>query len=230
MVSLKKSYKLIGHRGCRGEEPENTLLGMRSALAKGVDGIEMDVHLTRDGKLAVIHDDTVDRTTNGQGAVSGFTYQALRRLDAGKGEKVPLLEEVLELTKDVELFVEIKCDGAERAVVRAIEQAGRVHNASVKAFNHRIVRRVKELNRRIRTACLMVGTPVCGHQVLAAARADILSVSAHYIDKKLVDDCHGHGKQVFAWTVNDQDLFDRLARMKVDYIATDYPAKIPGKK
>jgi glycerophosphoryl diester phosphodiesterase len=216
----------VGHRGCRGEEPENTLLGIHSALGKGVDAIEIDVHLTKDTKLAVIHDASVDRTTSGKGAIKDLTYAQLVKFDAGQGEKIPLLEEVLAITQSVELFVEIKCDGAETAVVRAIEKAGRVRNVLVKAFNHRIVKKVKELNPRIRTACLMVGTPVKGHQVLAAARADILSVNAHNIDKLLVDNCHQHGRQVFAWTVNDQELLKRLARMGVDYLATDFPATL----
>jgi glycerophosphoryl diester phosphodiesterase len=122
--------------------------------------------------------------------------------------------------------VEIKCDQAEERVVAAIKEAGRTHNVIVKSFNHRVVKKVKELGPAIRTACLFVGIPIHGYKILADAKADILSVNAYNIDRLLVDECHEHGHQVFVWTVNEPELFRSFADMGVEYIATDYPATI----
>ncbi|HDI31391.1 MAG TPA: glycerophosphodiester phosphodiesterase, partial [Thermofilum sp.] len=87
---------VIGHRGMRFVEPENTLRAIERALRCGVDAVEVDVRMTKDGRLVLMHDETVDRTTDGEGRVRDLTFNEIRRLDAGKGERVPTLEEVLE--------------------------------------------------------------------------------------------------------------------------------------
>ena len=89
----------IGHRGAPRNEPENTLRSFKKALSLNVDMIECDVHLTKDGQVVVIHDPTVERTTNGKGKVKGFTLKEIKRLDAGKGEKIPTLEEIVKLDR-----------------------------------------------------------------------------------------------------------------------------------
>src|SRR5512140_1977680 len=100
---------IVGHRGAPVEEPENTLRSFRRALDLGVAAVELDVQLTRDGCLAVIHDETLERTTNGHGRVQDFTLAELQRLDAGRGEPIPALEEVLELARGrAHLAVEMK--------------------------------------------------------------------------------------------------------------------------
>ncbi|MEM3426627.1 MAG: glycerophosphodiester phosphodiesterase family protein, partial [Thermoproteota archaeon] len=97
----------IGHRGARFYEPENTLRSFRKALELGVDAVELDVRRTRDGELVVIHDAEVDRTTNGKGLVRELTLEEIRRLDAGKGEKIPTLEEALDfLDGRVKILIE----------------------------------------------------------------------------------------------------------------------------
>ena len=91
--------KIMGHRGAPADEPENTLGSFARALAVGVAAVELDVQLTKDGRLAVIHDETLDRTTNGRGPVRDFTLAELKKLDAGRGEPVPSLEEVFDLVQ-----------------------------------------------------------------------------------------------------------------------------------
>src|SRR5215212_9974873 len=99
---------VVGHRGAAALEPENTLRGFRRGIELGCDYLECDVHLTRDGRLAVIHDDMVDRTTNGHGPVAGFSLEELRRLEAGQSECIPTLVEVLDTTRGhVRLLVEL---------------------------------------------------------------------------------------------------------------------------
>ena len=103
--------KIMGHRGAPADEPENTLRSFRRALAVGVAAVELDVQLTKDGRLAVIHDETLDRTTNGRGPVQDFTLAELKRLDAGRGEPVPSLEEVFDLVQgQAHLVVELPLD------------------------------------------------------------------------------------------------------------------------
>lgn len=220
--------KIIGHRGCKGEQPENTLIGIKKAIEAGVDGVEIDVHLTKDNKLVVIHDDTVDRTTNGQGKVLDFTLEEIRKLDAGKGEKIPTLQEVIDIIKQsgIELVIEIKCENAEQDVAEAIEKNNIIEKTIVKSFNHRIVKKVKEINDKIKTACLLAGLPVHAYRLLEDAKADVLSINFRTVDKELIDECHEHGCHVFIWNIDDKEELKKFIDMGADYIGTNFPSKI----
>ena len=113
---------VVGHRGAAGVMPENTIKGFRYAIELGVDYVECDVHLSRDKQLMVMHDATVDRTTNGRGAIRDLTAARIRSLDAGQGEQVPLLDEVLETVRgEVHLLIELKGTGVEHAAVEAVK-------------------------------------------------------------------------------------------------------------
>ena len=105
--------EIIGHRGARGLEPENTIRSFQKALELGVDYIECDVHLTKDGHIVLIHDHTLDRTTNETGDVNDYTFEEIRKLDAGKGKKIPTLQELLDLVRGkVKIHIELKDTGA----------------------------------------------------------------------------------------------------------------------
>src|SRR5919109_869691 len=159
---------VIGHRGAMGYCPENTRVSFERALALGADWIELDVHLTRDGVLAVMHDDRVDRTTNGHGFVKDLSSAELRRLDAGAwyapeyaGERVPTLDEVLVWARGRGTVVDIEIKnvpmyyaGIESAVVKALDKTGMAEQVIVISFDHRAVQRVKELDSRIVTGVL----------------------------------------------------------------------------
>ncbi len=120
-------FMIVGHRGAAGYEPENTLLSFQKAIEIGVDWIELDVHRSSDGHLMVIHDDTVDRTTRGHGKVSEMTLAELKKLDAGKGQKIPTLQEAIDFMKGkVRVIIEIKQEGTEADVVDA-DRAQRHH-------------------------------------------------------------------------------------------------------
>ncbi|HEX9075950.1 MAG TPA: glycerophosphodiester phosphodiesterase family protein, partial [Anaerolineae bacterium] len=139
---------IIAHRGASNWAPENTLAAFQRACALGADGIELDVTLTRDGVPVVIHDDTVDRTTNGKGAVAQMTLEEIRSLDAGswysaefRGEKIPTLAGVLQAVGqcglvDIELKgTKLKADGLEAAAIRAVESAGMHERVILSSFN-----------------------------------------------------------------------------------------------
>ncbi|MBI4497497.1 MAG: glycerophosphodiester phosphodiesterase [Chloroflexi bacterium] len=146
---------VIGHRGAPRRAPENTLASFAAALDLGVDGVEFDVHLSRDGIPVVIHDPTLERTTNGHGLVSDLTLAELRSLDAGAGERIPTLREVVDLVRgNVELQVEIKgtTPGMVAATVAVLRESGMLDATLVTSFHHALVREVREVEAFLRAA------------------------------------------------------------------------------
>lgn len=219
--------RLLGHRGARHEHPENTLGGIERALRAGVEGIEVDVHLSQDGHVVVIHDETLDRTTNGRGRVDAHAFAALRALDAGKGERIPTLEEVLEVCRGrATPFIELKGSGVEEPVVAILREARMESAAWVKAFDHRKLLRTKELAPGLRAACLLVGRPVDPVGIARSARADGLSLNVDYVDRDLVEECHAAGLVVCAWNCNDPSRLRALRETGVDWLGTDAPSSM----
>lgn len=219
--------KIQGHRGARHEAPENTLRGVEVALRAGVDGVEVDVHLTRDGHVVVIHDDTVDRTTDGTGRVADLTLEDLQRLDAGLGERVPTLAQVLEAVRGrAQAFVELKAPGCEEAVLRVIGDLGMEADCTLIAFDHRQVARAKALAPAVRTGCLLVARPVDPVALVRAAGADLLSVNLQFVDADLVADLHADGLQVCAWNCNAPEQVPALRALGLDWLGTDAPTAI----
>ncbi len=215
---------VTGHRGAAGLEPENTIRSFQRALALGVDQVELDVHLTHDRELVVIHDETLDRTTNGQGPVQGVTLDELQTLDAGKGERVPTLQEVIDVVKGrAVLQIELKGLGVEEAVVQAVEANQLVGAVVVTSFRHYMVRRVKALNPRVSTGVLFRCLPLDAPRLAHDAGADALHPHVDYIDAHLVENGHRHGLQVRAWNTDDPDQMRRLLALGVDAIGSNRP-------
>jgi len=219
---------ILGHRGAKGEKPENTLLGIRYALDIGVKAIEIDIHLSHDGRLMVIHDDSVDRTTNGTGLIKELTSDELRGLDAGESEKIPFLEEVLDLYNEYNftLFVEVKSLGCEKQLVELIHKRDLYQKIISKSFNHRIVKKIKELDPKMKTACLIYGLPVNAVDIIESAKSDGISISVSTVDQALVNLCHHHDYKVTVWNINEKDLLKPFLEMGVDFIGTDFPSKV----
>ena len=214
---------IIGHRGAAALEPENTLLSIERAMDIGVDAVEIDVHLSKDKELVVIHDATVDRTTNGTGPVSSYTVQEIKGLDAGKGEAIPTLQEVIDLIdKRVMLIIELKEEGTERSVVDLIIQNNLFDKACVISFWHRLVKTVKEMDSRIKTGVLLVGSPVDAC-IATQASADALVMKYSFVDQEFVKIAHKKGLKVFIWNIDDQDLLRPYVDMGVDAIGTNDP-------
>jgi glycerophosphoryl diester phosphodiesterase len=214
---------IIGHRGAAALEPENTLLSIKRAMDIGVDAVEIDVHLSKDKELVVIHDATVDRTTSGTGPVSSYTVQEIKRLDAGKGEAIPTLQEVINLIdKRVMLIIELKEEGTERSVVDLIAKNNLFDKVCVISFWHRLVKTVKEMDNRIKTGVLLVGSPVdtC---IATHASADALVMKYTFVDREFVEIVHKTGLKVFIWNIDDRDLLKPYVGMGVDAIGTNDP-------
>src|SRR5258708_9070381 len=160
---------VIAHRGASGNAPENTLAAFRKAVALGATFIETDLQLSRDARLVAIHDATVNRTTNGQGAVHDMTLAELRRLDAGSwfgsefaGERIPTLEEILEFSKkkDVVFYLEMKPSGSwggEHALIGALRESGEIPRTVVISFDAAILEGLRKIEPTLMTGVLYEG-------------------------------------------------------------------------
>jgi glycerophosphoryl diester phosphodiesterase len=223
---------LGGHRGNPAEHPENTLASFASAIEVGVDVIECDVHLSADGHLAVIHDHTLDRTTSGTGAVGRRSWAELRALDAGGGERIPELDEVLELARGrVGVAIEIKSlpvryDGLEVALVETLRRQRMVEDSAVICFDHRVIRRVRDLEEGLVVGALVAGRPLLLPELLAYARAEVYSPHWSFADADLVEEVHECGAVVGVWTVDDERTVDLVLRAGVDAVYSNRPRSV----
>lgn len=215
--------RVIGHRGARAIEPENTLAGIEHAVELGVDVVEFDVRRTADGELVLMHDETVDRTTNGSGAVGELSLAEIRALDAGDGERVPTLEEALSLVAefDVETYIELKEPGIAQAVLELTREHGVADDAEFITGNMEILARMHELGGTVGG-----GLPDLEPETLAvAAQRDYQHVGVRHEDvtAEVVERIHAHDIEVTAWPVNDRAETRRLVESGVDNINSDRP-------
>jgi len=218
---------IIGHRGAPAYEPENTLRSIRRALEMGVAAVEVDVQLSRDGRLMVIHDESVDRTTNGRGLVKDLTFTQLRRLDAGLGEPIPPLEEVVDLVKGrAHLLVELKQPDAALPLLRFFQERRDFDAAHVISFWHPVVKALKEQEHRLRTGVLMVGCPADPAGLARAARAETLVLNYHYVNREMVDAAHRQGLEVIVWNIDDPEILKPYLALNLDAIGTNRPQEI----
>lgn len=216
--------QIIGHRGVKAYEPENTLGSIRRALDMGVDAVEIDVHLSRDGRLAVIHDATVDRTTNGRGRVKDLNWEELRQLDAGRGERIPSLEEVVALTRGrVHLVVELKDPEAVGPLAAFFRKHRLFDAAHAISFWHPAVKALRELEPRIKTGVLLVGQPVDAPALARAAGAEALFLNFVYVNKELVQTAKSAGLLVFVWNIDTVEEFLPFLDMGLDGIGSNKP-------
>lgn len=217
---------LIGHRGAPREHPENTLPSFQRALELGADGIELDVHATRDG-VVVVHHDPVPRATSGNAALDGRAIAELSRAEleefhvAGR-ERIPTLEEVMALVDGrADVFVEIKAPAIERAVVDVIRHAPAPGRCAIHSFDHRVARAARNIAPEIRTGILLTSYLLDPALALIGAGASDLWQQWELIDPPLVALAHDAGARVIAWTVNDPRAARRLAAWGVDGLCSD---------
>jgi glycerophosphoryl diester phosphodiesterase len=215
---------IMGHRGAPAEEPENTLRSIRRALEIGVDAVEVDVHLSKDGRVVVIHDDTVDRTTDGAGRVRELSFAELRRLDAGRGERLPSLEEVVDLVSGrAHLVVEVKDPAAAQPLLEIFRGRQIFADTHVISFWHPLVKAMKEQEPRLRTGVLLVGCPADPAGLARAALAEALVLHYAYVTPELVAAAHGDGRLVYIWNIDDIDTLKPYLAMKLDGIGSNRP-------
>ncbi len=227
---------VVGHRGAMGHAPENTLASFRKGTELGALLLELDVHVSADGRLVVIHDETVDRTTNGSGRVSDLTADEIGRLDAGSwfspdfaGEQIPMLDDVLEWAQGrAGLVIELKLGpvwypGIEEVLVTTLRRRHAAAEVLVISFDHFAVRRVKQLDSAIRTAIMYGGRPVDPVSMATAAGADAVRPGHDTLTAEDVAACHTAGLAVIPWTVNDEVSMRRMVEVGVDGMSSNYP-------
>ncbi|MDK0715497.1 glycerophosphodiester phosphodiesterase [Clostridium perfringens] len=227
----------VAHRGLSGLYPENTMIAFRKAIEADCDGIEMDVHLTRDGVPVVIHDEEVDRTTNGIGYVKDFTYEQLCNLDAGikfsdefKGEKIPTLKEFFDFMKDNNKLINIELknsiihyEGLEEKVYKEIENYGFEDRVIISSFDHYSIRKCIRLNKNIKTGILYWDCIFEPHNYCKVVGSSALHPEFNSITEEIVRDAHEDFQQVNVYTVNEKKDMEKMIDLNVDMIITNYP-------
>jgi len=228
----------IAHRGASGYAPENTLAAYRRAVAQGVTFIETDLHLTRDAHFIAVHDETVDRTTNGQGAVHQMTLAELRRLDAGSwfasefmSERIPTLEEILEFAKknDVVFYLELKPNGfwgGEHALISALRGASEIARSVIISFDPAILASLRKIEPTLMTGLLYDGSVDKPFEKALEIGARQLVVRGDLVTPNLLQQARKQDLQVVCWTVNSPAHMRMLVAAGVDGIMSDYPDRL----
>ena len=237
--NLAKSTLIIGHRGFRARYPENTMSSFEAAAAAGAGMIELDVHLTRDRRLAVIHDETLSRTTSGEGNVADCTMDQLKSLDAGTwftpefaDEKIPELGEVLAWAcTRLMVNIEIKSDPKAaavaletgRQVLAAIEQTKTMAGCIVSSFNTDILTDLRNRSKDLAIGVLTYKQTAEALPVCSRIRASAWHPHYRYFSREELDRAHGAGLKVLPYTVNSEAEMAYLLKMGVDGFFTDDP-------
>lgn len=242
--------KVIAHRGSNKTAPQNTLPAFRQAIAENADGFETDVHMTKDGKLVICHNYTIDATSDGRGNITDYTLGELKKFDFGayfsadfKGTPLPTVDEFLELvgpTQAEVINIELKSPkqketGMVAKTLDAVKAHGLLDRCLISSFDPRILKEVKALDPRCRTgflyptiqasACHFVYDPF---PIVRSIGADFIHPMSVVVNPMLVKLAHKKGLGVNVWTVDDEKTVRNLEAMGVDGIITNCPGKVRG--
>lgn len=237
--------KILGHRGASNLAPQNTKAAFEKAIELGVDGMEIDVHLSKDGELVVCHNYTIDETSNGKGEIGDLTLGELKQFDFGsyfspefEGERILTLDEFFEIAKDLEVLnVEIKAPRAKDNVdeivektIACIKKFSVESQVIISSFSGDVLLKSKEVEPQIRTALLydmMCGCcdAVCQDKIGYAKK---LGIDGYHpmvllVDEDYIKECHDNNLFVNVWTVNEKEAMERLISYNLDGIITDKP-------
>ncbi|MBC7118837.1 MAG: glycerophosphodiester phosphodiesterase [Methanobacteriaceae archaeon] len=212
--------EVIAHRGASYFEPENTLRSFRRAVEMGADRVEVDVRLSKDNELVIIHDPRVDRTTNGTGRVEDMTLQQLKSLDAGKGEKIPTLQEVIESLEGTKLVIEMKIPNIEEKVLEVIHE-NHLKNILITSFYHASLKKVKILDENIETGTIFSCQPLKPERLALDANSDAIFPKHKFVDQKMIKRAHKHDIKIYPWTIDNPKTAKKLIKLGVDGIVTN---------
>ena len=221
----------IGHRGARGHAPENTLLSFDTGIRLGAQMIELDVQKHPSGALVVIHDLRLERTTNGTGHVADRSFDYIRGLDAGLGQQVPTLEEVLDLVDQrVAVNVELKTPGGTGEAVAQllreyVREGWKPEQFLVSSFHLPELEIFRQAAPEIPIGVLLCGVPLEWAADAAALSAQALNISDEFADPKLIGDAKARGMKVYVYTVNEPDDIAQMRRLGADGVFTDFPER-----
>ena len=226
---MSKNTAIIAHRGGTSLAPENSLEGLFKAHKIGVSIVEIDIRATKEGQLVLMHDATVNRTTNGHGKVNQMTSKELRPLQLTNSERVPTLTEALRIVKNKCIVkVDIKEDGIEHDVLRTLQKHGMIRQAIIAHSLPTVLLRMKSGSPYLRTELSGFRHRNKKNAFIKKAlrgRANIISPHLSITDRELVNEIHSHGMEVHVWTVNRMTDIRRMMRLGVDAITTDRPER-----
>lgn len=228
---------VIGHRGASGHMPENTLASFERALKMGADMIELDVHPCKDGDLVVMHDETVDRTTDGSGRISEMSLDEIRSLDAaaksqlGAREPVPTFAEVLERLPDqTPLAVEVKhgssvYPGVEKRVIQELREHGAEGRVELMSFDLECLKNLKTADSALTTGFIFTGN-MAAFADLLKAEVDALHGRWNFLTKEQIDHTRELGLSSFVWTVDSPAEIGRALELGADGVVTNFPDRV----
>lgn len=231
--------KIWAHRGASGYAPENTIKAFQMAVDMGADGVELDVQMSRDGQLVVIHDERIDRVSDGTGAVKDYTLRELKSFDFSKThpecgrEEIPTLKEVYELLKDTELEINVELktgvifyDHIEERVLELTEYMGMQERVWYSSFNHYTIRRLNQMRNNLKTGILYVDGIYEPYNYAETVGAIALHPSVNNLKyPEVVQKAHEKGQKVHVWTVNTEEQMKMCATLGVDAVIGNYPDK-----
>lgn len=221
---------IFAHRGASGIEPENTLRAIQSALDANVDGIEIDVHQVED-KLVVIHDRWLQRTTSGKGQLKNYTFEQLRALDAGQGEVIPTLDEVLELTaKKCLVNIELKGINDINLLFKYLDNAitndhFTLSHILLSSFNHRLLALIHRTRPEFAIGALTACYPLDYASFAEKLSAYSVHLDVDFISEHFVEDAHNRGLKVFVYTVDEPEDISAMKALAVDGIFSNHPTQ-----
>lgn len=229
-TKVKYDIEITAHRGSSFETPENTLAAVTAAIHNGADYSEIDVQITKDNRIVLLHDKTLKRTTGLKKGVWELTYDEIAKLDAGsyfteefRNERIPLLEEIIDLARgQIKLNIELKKNGYDQnlaeEVVKIIEEKNFVHSCVVTSLDYDILQEVERLNANIKTGYIIF----LASGDLSTLNVDFYSIEESNVNENFVINAHAIGREVHVWTINNVDDLERLVFLGVDNIITDH--------
>lgn len=225
--------QIIAHRGASGEYPENTLLAFDHAIMQCADAIELDVFVV-DGELIVIHDYHLARTTNGTGSIYQHSLAQLMQLDAGSGEKIPTLWQVLQRVQNkLWLNIELKGENTVAPLLAVLQQAEQqlgfdCQQLLISSFNHHLLLQLKHTRPELKLGALTASLPIDYAAFAQQLQAYSVNCDISFINQAFVDDAKARGLKVYVYTVDSADDIARMQQYGVDGIFTNYPARSRG--
>ena len=240
---------IFAHRGFSGYYPENTMLAFQKTAEESLaDGIELDIQMTKDGELVIMHDETLDRTTNGSGYLKDYTLEELKTLSVGVNVKgffphqtIPTLREYFTWLKTTRLItnIELKTSvfeykGIEEKLIAMVHEFGLEEQIWYSSFNHYTIAKVKELMPEAKCGLLMDTWLMNVGSYAASQNAATVNACSWFCCKEgVAEDLHAHGIKLQAWTPNDADLMKKLVGCGTDVLITNFPdiaSKVIGRK
>lgn len=228
MKGNKSQIIIIGHKGANKSEPENTIKSFRKAIELQADYIELDVQVSKDGEIVVIHDYEISDLTDHSGNVKEMTLDELKQLDMGEGEKIPTLQEVIKLAQGkIGLQIEIKVNEIGKKIIEMLRDANLIESTIISSFIHNELVKIKKLEPEIKLGALLserISEPRDLINITKRViKKNLFAVHPYFagVNRELIEFAHKNNLKVNVWTINEKPDMERLIKLGIDGIITD---------